>query len=139
MHSSTSSAAFALHVLDVASQQGLDANRLREQAGISRMALEDTISRVPLQQLRELFALCVAQSGLEHFGLLVGAAVRPATYSGLGYAAMTCATLGDAVSMIRRFGKIVFDNPSSQTQFMLAGDSFTVEDKRITEIEPYCV
>lgn len=138
MRPATSSAAFVNHVLDVAEQHGCDGEWLLDQIGLSRERLSDSILRVPMHQLRALLALSARTSELPHFGLLVGAAVRPGTYGVLGYVSMTSATLGESISMIRRFGKIVFDSPSSQTRIVIDQGRVVLEDQRISEMEPYC-
>ena len=50
---------------------------------------------------------------------------------------MTSATMGEAMGMIRRFGKIVFDSPSSQTQISIDNGLVTQQDLRLNELEPY--
>lgn len=137
MRPSSSSAAFVSHVLTIASQYGVDDGELLQQVGLERAQLVDPIQRIPMRHLRELLRLAGEVSGLPHFGLLVGAAVRPGTYGCLGYAAMTSATMGEAMGMIRRFGKIVFDSPSSQTQISIDNGLVTQQDLRLNELEPY--
>jgi hypothetical protein len=51
---------------------------------------------------------------------------------------MTSATLGESLNMILRFGKIVYDSPSSQTRIVIGDGRVTLEDQRINELEPYC-
>ena len=138
MRPATSSAAFVNHVLDIAEQHGCDGDVLLAKIGLPRERLADPILRIPMHQLRALLELSAAMSGLPHFGLLVGAAVRPGTYGVLGYVSMTSATLGESMSMIRRFGKIVFDSPSSQTHIAISDGRVLIEDQRISELEPYC-
>lgn len=138
MRPATSSAAFVNHVLDIAEQHGCDGDELLAKIGLPRERLADPILRIPMHQLRALLELSVAMSGLPHFGLLVGAAARPGTYGVLGYVSMTSATLGESMSMIRRFGKIVFDSPSSQTHIAISNGRVLIEDQRISELEPYC-
>lgn len=137
MRPATSSAAFVNHVLDVAEQQGCDAEVLLARIGLPRERLADPILRIPMRQLAALLELAASMSGLPHFGLLVGAAVRPGTYGVLGYVSMTSSTLGESLSMIRRFGKIVFDSPSSQTHIAINDGRVLIEDQRISELEPY--
>ncbi|QRY77266.1 AraC family transcriptional regulator [Pseudomonas sp. PDNC002] len=137
MRPATSSAAFVNHVLDVAEQYGCDGDLLLREIGLPRERLADPILRIPMHQLRALLELAARMGGLPHFGLLVGAAVRPGSYGVLGAVSMTSATLGESMSMIRRFGKIVFDSPSSQTQITIDGGRVLLEDRRITELEPY--
>lgn len=137
MRPSSSSAAFVSHVLTIAGQHGVDEEALLKQVGLERAQLIDPIQRIPMRHLRELMKLASEASGLPHFGLLVGAAVRPGTYGCLGYAAMTSATMGEAMGMIRRFGKIVFDSPSSQTQISIDNGLVTQQDLRLNELEPY--
>jgi AraC-like DNA-binding protein len=138
MRPATASAAFINHVLDTAEQYGCDADLLLREIGLPRERLVDPILRIPMHQLRALFELAARMSGLPHFGLLVGTGVRPGTYGVLGYVQMTSATLGESMSMIRRFGKIVFDSPSSRTFITIEQGQVLLEDRRITELEPYC-
>ncbi|WP_447748305.1 AraC family transcriptional regulator [Pseudomonas nicosulfuronedens] len=137
MRPATASAAFINHVLDTAEQYGCDGDTLLREVGLARERLADPILRIPMHQLRSLLELAARMSGLPHFGLLVGAGVRPGTYGVLGYVQMTSATLGESMSMIRRFGKIVFDSPSSQTHIAIEQGQVLLEDHRITELEPY--
>lgn len=139
MHTATASAAFINHVLDVAVRHGCDSDALLRQVALDRALLADPVRRIGFSYLRALYAAAAQASGLPHFGLLVGAGVRPGSYGGLGYVAMTSATLGEATAMIRRFGKIVFDSPSSQTRTTVTDGLLTIEDHRITEREPYCI
>lgn len=139
MRPATASAAFINHVLDTAEQYGCNGDQLLHEIGLARERLADPILRIPMHQLRALLELAARTSGLPHFGLLVGAGVRPGTYGVLGYVQMTSATLGESMSMIRRFGKIVFDSPSSQTHIAIEHGKVLLEDRRITELEPYSV
>lgn len=135
----TASAAYVNHVLDVAARHGCDTDALLRQVELDRALLADPIRRIGFAYLRALYQAAIDASGLPHFGLLVGAQVRPSSYGGLGYVAMTSPTLGEATAMIRRFGKIVFDSPSSQTRTAIADGLLTIEDHRVTEREPYCI
>lgn len=138
MRPATSSAAFVNHVLDVAEQHGCDGDWLLHQTGLSREQLSDSIVRIPMKQLRALLELAARSSNLAHFGLLVGAAVRPGTYGVLGYVLMTSPTLGESLNMMLRFGKILYDSPSSQTRVVIGDGRVTLEDQRTSELEPYC-
>lgn len=137
MRPATASAAFVNHVLDTAELYGCDGDLLLGETGLARERLADPILRIPMHQLRTLLELAARDSGLAHFGLLVGSAVRPGSYGVLGAVSMTSATLGESMSMIRRFGKIVFDSPSSQTHIAIEQGRVLLEDQRITELEPY--
>lgn len=137
MRPATASAAFVNHVLDTAEQYGCDGDLLLCEIGLARERLGDPILRIPMHQLRALLELAARMSALPQFGLLVGAGVRPGSYGVLGAVSMTSATLGESMSMIRRFGKIVFDSPSSQTHIAIEGGQVLLEDQRITELEPY--
>ncbi|MHA3737783.1 AraC family transcriptional regulator [Pseudomonas sp. Eth.TT006] len=138
MRPATSSAAFVNHVLDVAEQHGGDRDSLLLQSGLTREQLSDSIVRIPMTQLRTLLELAARNCELAHFGLLVGAAVRPGSYGVLGYVLMTSATLGESLNMILRFGKIVYDSPSSQSRIIIEDGRVTLEAQRSNELEPYC-
>src|SRR3546814_20640912 len=43
----------------------------------------------------------------------MGMQVRPRTFSALGYAAMSCNTLGEAVALIPRYESLVYDGGST--------------------------
>ncbi|MGQ5521973.1 AraC family transcriptional regulator [Chitinimonas sp. PSY-7] len=114
--SGTTSVAYVLTLLEVASRLGADRSGLLHATGcLTESDLVDPLARVPIPTLMRLFDTAVALTGKPHIGLVFGQSVRPASYSGLGYVTMTCATLRDAIYLIPRFGRLVFDTETDET------------------------
>lgn len=106
------SAAYVHALLDTASARGADRERLAA-AGLDARQLGDPGWRLDLHGLLRLFDLARHASGDELIGLHMGMQVRPRTFSALGYAAMSCNTLGEAVALIPRYESLVYDGGST--------------------------
>jgi hypothetical protein len=132
------SAAFVNHVLDVAEQHGCDGDWLLQQTGLSREQLSDSIVVHSHAPTADLAGTGGAQQRPAAFRSAGRRRRAPGTYGVLGYVLMTSATLGESLNMILRFGKIVYDSPSSQTRIVIGDGRVTLEDQRINELEPYC-
>lgn len=107
--SGTTSVAYALTLLAVAERHGAARAPLLQAAGLAAEDLHNPLARIAMCALARLFDAAAVQTGLPHIGLAFGQAVRPASFSGLGFVAMTCANLGEAIALIPRFGRLVFD------------------------------
>lgn len=107
------SSAYVNALLDTAASRGADRNRLAERAGIAENRLLDPSWRLGLEGLLRLFDLAREASGDEFIGLHMGMQARPRTFSALGYAAMSCNTLGQAVALIPRYESLVYDGGST--------------------------
>lgn len=101
------SSSYARTLLDVAEQCGASLPALLRQAGLSDDIRRSPELRLPADKAMLLFECAVAATGDADFGLHMGEAVRPATFSALGYAAMSCDTLADALPLIPRFERLV--------------------------------
>lgn len=95
--------------LRMAESRGVDTTACLARAGIDPSVLQDARQRVPGQQLEQLLACLIPLSGDPCFGLHTSAFIQPASYSVLGYIAMNCATVGEALSRIPVYEKIVGD------------------------------
>jgi AraC-like DNA-binding protein len=113
------SAAYAQALLDTAIASGAERKLLMSRAGIAAEQLRDPGWRLPLAGLLRLFDHARELSGDDLIGLHMGMQVRPRTFSALGYAAMSCSTLGEAVALIPRYESLVYDG--GITQISLAG------------------
>lgn len=69
--------------------------------------LADSRKRVPFADVVDLFSEAAATEPA--FGLRFADSIKPGTFGALGYAAMTCDTLSDALPLIPRYGQLVFD------------------------------
>lgn len=108
------SAAYVQALLDTAVTQGAARRPLLERAAIPAVQLADPGWRLDIAGLLRLFDLARELSGDEFIGLHMGMQVRPRTFSALGYAAMSCGNLGEAVALIPRFESLVYDGGSTR-------------------------
>ena len=70
--------------------------------------LGDASTPIPLEQLEDLLDAYADRTG-PACGLHLGAQARPATFSALGYLAMSSRTLGEAVSLMPSYESVVMD------------------------------
>lgn len=102
----TASVAYLRALLDYAQAQALPLDRLLPR---SLPELQDKDARLSEAECAALFdraALCLQDDAL---GLHVGETIRPGHYGVLGYVAMNCATLGEALSQLGRYQALVLD------------------------------
>jgi AraC-like DNA-binding protein len=109
-----------LKYLRHAEHLGLDVEHARAVAGISAEDLADNGKRLPSEVHERLLEHLMQVSGDPLFGLHAARYVQPGSWSVLGYITMNCATLGEAMSRIVPYEKLVGDMGTSQLE--LAGD-----------------
>lgn len=95
--------------LRMAESLGVDYSPCLVAAAIDPALLQDSNQRVPGSALEKLLACLIPRSGDPCFGLHTSAFIQPASYSVLGYIAMNCATVGEALACIPLYEKIVGD------------------------------
>ncbi|UTW08443.1 AraC family transcriptional regulator GliR [Pseudomonas benzenivorans] len=98
-----------LKYLRYAEQLELDVAPALAAAGISAEALRDNGKRLPGESHEQLLAQLLRLSGDPLFGLRSARFVQPGSWSVLGYIAMNCATLGEAMGRIVPYEKLVGD------------------------------
>jgi len=103
------SAAYVQALLDTAVARGAVRETLLSRAGLGEAQLADPAWRLDLPGLLRLFDLARAQNGDALVGLHMGMQVRPRSFSALGYAAMSCRKLGEAMALIPRYESLVYD------------------------------
>lgn len=108
------SSGYVRTLLDAAEQRGAPAAVLMHRAGLPDELRRSPEARVPAQLAMCLFEHAVAATGDADFGLHMGESVRPATFNALGYAAMSCDTLADALLLIPRFERLVTELGTSE-------------------------
>ncbi|AYC33459.1 AraC family transcriptional regulator [Pseudomonas cavernae] len=108
-----------LKYLRLAERQGLDQDAALSAAGLHRADLDDNGKRLPSEAHEKLLAHLLAASGDPLFGLHAAHFVQPGSWSVLGYITMNCATLGEAMSRIVPYEKLVGDMGTSRVE---AGD-----------------
>ncbi|HLD66700.1 MAG TPA: AraC family transcriptional regulator [Pseudomonas sp.] len=85
-------------------------------AGLSQADLLDNSQRIAGEVLQKLLRHLLDASGDALFGLHSARFVQPGSYSVLGYITMNCATLGEAMSRIVPYEKLVGDMGTSRIQ-----------------------
>lgn len=84
---------------------GADADQVFRRAGLDLEEIKDPTRWVDQEQYRRVLELASEATGDGCFGLRVGAGFDLRDYGILGYAALNCATLGEAAtSLVRYFG-----------------------------------
>lgn len=101
--------------LKTAAAAGLDYFPALARAGIDASLLTDNTKRVPGAALQTLLAELIPASGDVLYGLHTSQFIQPASYSVLGYIAMNCATLGEALAKVPVYEKIVGDMGVTRT------------------------
>ena len=91
---------------DAAARLGCDLNSELNRLGMDAEGLADANARIPLQSEHQLLARALEETGDPLFGLHMGEMIRPRFMGELGYAAMSSATLGDAINLMIPFSRI---------------------------------
>ena len=99
---------------------GLDLEAARSAAGVTLEDLADNGRRIPSEAHERLLQHLMQVSGDPLFGLHSARYVQPGSWSVLGYITMNCATLGEAMSRIVPYEKLVGDMGTSRLE--MAGD-----------------
>jgi AraC-like DNA-binding protein len=105
-----------LKYLRHAEHLGLDIDQALAAAGISAEVLGDNGKRIPSEAHERLLEHLLQVSGDPLFGLHSARFVQPGSWSVLGYIAMNCATLGEAMSRIVPYEKLVGDMGVSRVE-----------------------
>lgn len=108
-----------LKYLRHAEHLGLDIDQALNACGIDAADLANNGKRIPGETHERLLAHLLHVSGDRLFGLHCARYVQPGSWSVLGYIAMNCATLGEAMSGIVPYEKLVGDMGVSRLE---AGD-----------------
>ncbi|WCD82267.1 AraC family transcriptional regulator GliR [Pseudomonas sp. TUM22785] len=109
-----------LKYLRHAEHLGLDVAAALDAAGIRAEELADNGKRMPSEAHERLLQHLMAVSDDPLFGLHSARFVQPGSWSVLGYITMNCATLGEAMSRIVPYEKLVGDMGTSRME--AAGD-----------------
>lgn len=114
-------AAVLLKYLRYAEHLAVDTEPALAAAGLNADDLVDTAKRLPGSAHERLLSALLQASADPLFGLHAARFVQPGSWSVLGYIAMNCATLGEAMSRIVPYEKLVGDMGTSELQ--PAGDA----------------
>ena len=110
----TVSSAYVMTLLDTARQYGIKLGNYLNSVGMTRNQLRVPNGRIAAEKLIRLFSELSRDQADPDIGLHMGENVRPGTFSALGYAAMSSQTLGEALKLIPRFERLVYEYGSTQ-------------------------
>ena len=99
--------AYVGSLFDYLASQGQDVKALLATAGLRPEQLQDKEQTIPTQTYLALWQRAVELTGDDYLGLHVGEVIRPGKYGVLGYAMMSCETLGEALLRQRRYQDLV--------------------------------
>ncbi|MBB4817289.1 AraC-like DNA-binding protein [Pseudomonas alcaligenes] len=102
-------ASYVESLLPAAAERGLDVRELLRVVDIPAEQLALPGYRLPLFKAFALLLQAERLGGDPLIGLRLGLAVRPRSFQVLGYSAMSCATLGEAIQRLQRFEQLVWD------------------------------
>jgi len=134
---STVGPGFVAGLFDVVERAGIDRSRLLDHAGVSLPSGGGT-ERLPMEAVIALFQSAEALTHGADIGLAFGQQVRPGTFHVLGYALMTCKTLGDAIALVPHYRRLVFDIGYSEMQFSSTATEARLGWQVVSQDLPYC-
>jgi AraC-like DNA-binding protein len=109
----TASVSYLRGLLDYVQARGVTPEQLLDGRKIN---LEARDARLPEHECAALFDRAATLLNDDAVGLHAGEQIRPGHYGALGYVAMNCATLGEALTGLRRYHALVLDiGPMQQT------------------------
>ena len=92
-----------MHIARTISELGADPERVFAQAGIPADLFANAENTISLQAIGELLEICVAATGCEHFGLLLGAGAGANPLGFLGEILEQCADVGTAIAHFQQY------------------------------------
>mgnify|MGYP000945699023 CR=1 FL=1 len=95
-------------------------------------------ARWPMQEVIALFNAATTLTGKVDLGLAFGQQTRPGTFHVLGYALMTCKTIGEAIELVPHYRRLVFDIGYSEMQFRSTADEAQLGWEVVSKALPYC-
>lgn len=102
--SPTASLSYLRVLFDYLRLRGVEAGALLADRSLD---LDDREARLPESEAAELFNRAAARLGDPALGVHVGEQIRPGHYGALGYVAMACTTLGEALACQQRYQGLV--------------------------------
>lgn len=112
----TASVAALRQYVRAAAKRNIDSAPLLAEAGLAPELLVSDEGRLDGSQFQHFIRLLCQQVNDPIFGLFTGDFVQPGSYSVLGYITMSCATLGEAITRIAPFEKLVGDMGVTQVR-----------------------
>ena len=102
--------------LQLADELGIEITPILSKLRITEAQLSDTNQHISGEDFQELILELINLSGDQLFGLHTAKFVQPGSYSVLGFITMNCETLGEAITKIQPFEKLVGDMGTTQLE-----------------------
>lgn len=99
----TTTAGYLQTMIEIAGERGVSARQLLEGTHITPALLETPDMRVSASEAAHVMANAVRLTGFRGMGMEFGLRARPTAHGYVGYAAMSCATLREALELIIRY------------------------------------
>ena len=131
-------AGYVAGLLEVVDRAGVGRDALLRQAGLPALDAASLRHRLPMADVLALFEAAAALTRRDDLGLEFGRRVRPGTFNVLGYALMTCKTLGDAIALAPHYRRLVFDIGYSEMQFLATDLEARLSWHVVSNSLPYC-
>jgi AraC-like DNA-binding protein len=130
----TASAGLAASLLGFAAAQGASRDLLLSESGIDASRLGDPDARVPLARYVALMRAAKVLTGDPALGLHFGAGDEMAEFSVVGLVTNACATMGEAIEQLNRYGQLVIevarDGPGRFRLKDRAGGTWAIDTRR---------
>lgn len=91
----------------LARHYGFDVEALLTTAGVTGEQLQSSESLIPFDRVAMIFLQALQITKDPALGLVIGSVVQPRSYQVLGYAILSCDTLGEAIDRLIRYEKLV--------------------------------
>lgn len=131
-------AGYITALLEVVDRAGVPRDVLLRQTGLGGVATAHAQARLPMADVIALFEAAVALTQREDLGLEFARRVRPGTFNVLGYALMTCKTLGEAIALVPHYRRLVFDIGYSEMHFVATDTDARLGWHVLPSALPYC-
>lgn len=90
-------------LVSLAEEYGASRALLLKEAGVSQKDLDDPEARIEAELFARVVTAAIEKSGQPDLGIRLGSQLKVTTHGVLGYAAMTSATLADALTLVTKY------------------------------------
>jgi AraC-like DNA-binding protein len=121
-------------LLGVLDAQGVDVRGLLASLHLDTAVLDDPNGRIAPEALQRIWERGLALTGDALLGLKVAQAARPATFRALGLAAMSSASLADALALMLRYYRLVSESGVLTAHPQAGGDVVIVYTEQLARV-----
>lgn len=128
----TQPAIYAAHLIELCARFGVARSAMLDGMGIVDAQLEEPDARIPIETMYALTKRALALTKEPGLGFYFGVKLKVSTHGLVGFAAMTSATLGDAITIATRFWQLRATHIA--ISHFVEGDYAVIE---LTELVPF--